>query len=295
MAMARNWLASAELPGKFWFLAVKRAAEICNYFPLQLEDKTWTTPLTLAHGIKPDLRVLFKVFGLAAVRHERIGDSRLGKFETQSVPMIGVRKCPNSTGLQFYNPANGTFCSSIDYKFQHHVTSGAYFGMCYQPGVVIYRLDETTSIFAPKFQLDSPVYVNTHSPPSIATVIGIPTYHSPDIYTVVFKDGSLSDYTEDLISLAPESVSFCSPSTLPSWMKGGAKATLFLDTMSKPRHGTLNQSPDHSWLFYPGKLTDGILLEDFVANCQHLLDSGQIFRGHAKFKHIYATRNNHTL
>jgi len=74
--MARNWLASAELPGKFWFLVVKRAAAICNYFPLQIENKHWTTPLELAHGVKPDLRVLFKMFGLAAVPRERVGDTR---------------------------------------------------------------------------------------------------------------------------------------------------------------------------------------------------------------------------
>lgn len=70
IAMARNWLLSAELPAKFWFFAVKRASEICNYFPLKLEDGTWTTPFTLAHGEKPDLRVLFKMFGLATVRRE---------------------------------------------------------------------------------------------------------------------------------------------------------------------------------------------------------------------------------
>jgi hypothetical protein len=205
-AMARNWLASAELPGKFWFLAVKRAAEICNYFPIQVENNTWTTPLELAHGVKPDLRTLFKVFGLAAVRRERAGDSRLGKFESQSTPMIAVGKCPNSPGLQFYNPANGTFVSSIDYKFQNHTTSGTYFGMHYQPGVFIDRLDESTSIFAPKYNLESLVYVHTHSPPSLGKIIGIPTYQTPDVYTVVFKDGSISEYTEDLLSAAPNPV-----------------------------------------------------------------------------------------
>jgi hypothetical protein len=66
-AMARNWLASAELPAKFWYYAVKHAAEVCNYFPIKLEDGSWSTPLELAHGVKLDLRVLFKVFGLAAV------------------------------------------------------------------------------------------------------------------------------------------------------------------------------------------------------------------------------------
>jgi hypothetical protein len=37
IAMARNWLASAELPARFWFYAVMRAAEVCNYFPIKLD------------------------------------------------------------------------------------------------------------------------------------------------------------------------------------------------------------------------------------------------------------------
>ncbi len=66
-SMARNWLASAELPAKFWFYAVKRAAEVCNYFPVKFDDGPWSTPFELAHHVKPDLRVFFKMFGLAAV------------------------------------------------------------------------------------------------------------------------------------------------------------------------------------------------------------------------------------
>jgi len=88
--MARNWLASAELPGTFWFYAVKRAAETCNYFPLKLPDHSLIIPLELAYGVKPDLRLLFKAFGLAAVHHERGGDTWLGKFDSQSIPMIAV-------------------------------------------------------------------------------------------------------------------------------------------------------------------------------------------------------------
>jgi hypothetical protein len=80
-----------------------------------------------------------------------------------------------------------------------------------------------------------------------------------------------------------------------SYLKGGAKATLFLSAMSKPRHGTLNQSSDQSWLFYPGKSTVGTLLPDLPANCQHLLDTGQLFRGHAKFKNFYSFHNNLSL
>jgi hypothetical protein len=248
VAMARNWLASSELPGCFWFYAIKRAAEICNYFPIKVLDGSWSNPCQLAHGIKPDLRCLFKMFGLAAVKRERKGDNVLGKFESQSVPMIAVGRCPNSTGIQFYNPSNGTFVSSIDYRFQNNVTSGAHFGLRYQPGIFIYRLDESNSLFAPKFSLESSVYVHTHSPPSVAKIIGIPSYDRPNIDTVTFKDGSILEYTDDLLSLAPTPQSTVR-SLLPTWIQGGCNATLFLDTMSKPRHGTLCLPSDGCWLF----------------------------------------------
>jgi len=66
--MARNWLASAKLPSSFWFYAVQRTAEVCNYFSIPLEDGSLSTPFELIHQVKPDFRVLFKPFALAAVR-----------------------------------------------------------------------------------------------------------------------------------------------------------------------------------------------------------------------------------
>jgi hypothetical protein len=81
VSVARNWLASAELSPSFWFYTVRRAAEVCNYFPLPLEDGSFSTPFTLVHQQKPDLRVLFKPFTLAAVRRERIGNDNLQKFD----------------------------------------------------------------------------------------------------------------------------------------------------------------------------------------------------------------------
>jgi len=65
--------------------------------------------------------------------------------------MITVGRCSTSNGSLFYNPANGTFVSSIDYKVPLHTTSGAHFNYKYQAGPFLYRLDETNSIFAPKF------------------------------------------------------------------------------------------------------------------------------------------------
>jgi hypothetical protein len=248
-AMARNWLVSAELPSTFWFFAVKRAAEISNYFPLKLENGSWSTPIQLSHFIQPDLRVLFKLFSVASVRRERVGDCQLGKFDSQSTLMIAVGHCRHSNSIQFYNPVNGTFVSSIDYKFQTNVTAGSQFGYKYQSGIFLYWLDESTHIFAPRYNLDTDVYVHAHSPPLLAKVIGIPTYKSPNFYTIVYPDGSISEYTNDLLSAAP---STSSPvSSLPSWIKGGANAILFLHHMPKPRHGKLQQLDGHFSLGKP--------------------------------------------
>jgi hypothetical protein len=165
--------------------------------------------------------------------------------------------------------------SSIDNKFQYNVTSGAHFGFKYQPGTFIYRLDESTSIFAPKFPLESSVFVHTHLPPSVGSIVGIPLYDHPNVYTVSFKDGSISEYNQDLLGLVPEHCPIKTSTLLPPWVKGGANATLFLHTMPKPRHGTLQQNQDGTWSFYPGKSsTDGITLSNLEANCQELLDRG---------------------
>jgi hypothetical protein len=79
VSMARNWLAILELLPSFWFYAVRRAAEVGNYFPIPLEDGSLSTPFELVHKLKPDLWVLFKPFTLAAVRQERIGNDTLQK------------------------------------------------------------------------------------------------------------------------------------------------------------------------------------------------------------------------
>ena len=295
VCMARNWLASAELPSTFWFYAVRRASEVCNYFPYRLEDGNITTPFELAHKEKPDLRVLFKPFSLAAVRRERVGDMNITKFDSQSLPMICVGRCPHSNGLQFYNPSNGTFVSSIDYVFINGSTAGARFGYNYQPGMFIYKLDETTTIYQPKFVLDSEVYVHTHSPPHVAKVVGLPSYDRPSIYTVQFADGSLSEYSDsdNILEAKPSSTKSSPNALLPHWIQNGTNVTLFLSNMQKPKHGKLYQNTTLEWVFCPGNSKDvnnGVVLPDLSASIQQLLDSGQIFKGHAKFKRVYSAR-----
>jgi hypothetical protein len=64
-----------------------------------------------------------------------------------------------------------------------------------------------------------------------------------------------------------------------------------LNNLSKPRHGKLEVDEHQLWQFFPGKSTTGIPLSDLPANCQHLLDTGKLFKGHTKFKNVYDARS----
>jgi len=153
-------------------------------------------------------------------------------------------------------------------------------------------LDVTTAVYAPTFPLDSQVLVHSHAPPHKATIIGTPSYSRPDIHTVKFHDNSIAEYSlsDNILETLPLSSSIPSMSLLPDWVKGGSTATLFLTEMSKPKHGRLYMHDDNQWYFCfsnTSDITKGVLLSDLPANCQRLLDSGQLFRGHTKFSRVY--------
>ena len=99
-------------------------------------------------------------------------------------------------------------------------------------------MDETNHLLTPKFPLESEVLIHTHSPPHTAKVIGLPSYDRPSVYTVAFSDGSIAEYCDenDILELAPISQPCTSSTLLPSWVQDGANATVFLNSMLKPRH-----------------------------------------------------------
>jgi hypothetical protein len=64
-------------------------------------------------------------------------------------------------------------------------------------------------------------------------------------------------------------------------------------SMPQPKHGILLPSSGNIWEFFPGKSgnINIIPLPDLMANCRELLDTGQLFRGHTKFKNVYDAWN----
>jgi hypothetical protein len=110
----------------------------------------------------------------------------------------------------------------------------------------------------------------------------------------MFSDGSILEYSnhDNILEACPESCDVQKATLLPHWLQPVANATLFLDTVPRPRHGKLVLSDTDNWSFYPGNSTDpsrSIPLPDLTANIQDLLDKGHLFRGHAKFQRVYAT------
>lgn len=56
-------------------------------------------------------------------------------------------------------------------------------------------------------------------------------------------------------------------------------ATLFLLNMSKPHQVIPDLFDVNVWIFYPRKLKDGIVQPKLWANCNHLIETAQIFKG----------------
>ena len=71
--------------------------------------------------------------------------------------------------------------------------------------------------------------IHTHSPPHVAKIVGIPSYDRPHNYTVLYSDGSISEYSDqdNILEAAPTINVTSQTSLLPSWIQDGTNATLF--------------------------------------------------------------------
>jgi len=71
--MARAYLTDAQMPRTFWFHAIQHATRICNIFPCKVNGEL-TTAHELAYGVKPDYRVLFRLFSVGYFKAYKDGD-----------------------------------------------------------------------------------------------------------------------------------------------------------------------------------------------------------------------------
>ena len=116
MTMFRDWLTSNYLPRKFWYFALKMAAQVSNYMPILLENGQWTTPHEQKYGTKPDWRNIVPMYSLGYIRRNRDGNKQRATSDSQSIMGICVRNDTKSDGLLFYLPTSKRIVGSADYR-----------------------------------------------------------------------------------------------------------------------------------------------------------------------------------
>ena len=76
--MDSGWIASHQLPSKFWWHALKRATYVANHIPIKINN-IMTTLHKLTYRKKIDLRTLLPIFSVCYIH--RIIDSQQQKCQ----------------------------------------------------------------------------------------------------------------------------------------------------------------------------------------------------------------------
>ena len=298
LRMSRSWLLSNLMPTKFWFHALKRAAEVSNYLPIKIDNEL-TTPFELVYNRKPDLRNLFPLFSIAYIRRSRDATTNRLTFHSTSLRCICIGRDDTSTQLEFFHPPSRQLIYSDDFVLDKNLCSGPAFNMDYDGGLYLnkyrdYQDDENISPFPPHHSM----FVQTSSsPPSFTpcTILRIPDKYG-DSYTVKYHNGDIHQHGHwDLYDYDPSSPDFSNSTSdkiLPSWITHECNATIFLPTMDQPKHGQLLHAKD-KWLFRSGKgpSLKFIELVDFEAVARDMIKQFTLFQGHRKFKDIIHLRS----
>ena len=297
LRMSRSWLASSLLPTKFWFHALKRAAEVSNYLPLTLNDSL-TTPFELVYKEKPDLRNLLPLFSVSYVRRSRDANTDRLTFHSTSLRCLCLGRDDVSNQLEFFHPLTRQLLYSDDYIFDKNLCPGPTFNLDYDGGLYLnkykdYQDEDNISPFPPNYSMFAQ---SSTSPPSYTPckIVRIPEKYG-DTYTVSYPNGNIHQHPHwELFDYDPSDNSFpnAADKTLPSWIRHNCKATIFLPTMDQPKHGYLIDSND-KWLFQSGKgsTLKYIELLDFHAVARDMIKNFNLFEGHKRFRDILHLRS----
>jgi hypothetical protein len=68
--MARAFVMDMQMPRSFWYWALRQSIQVMNCFPCTVTGIS-TTPHELVYGIKPDLRILFRLFSTGYLKKKQ--------------------------------------------------------------------------------------------------------------------------------------------------------------------------------------------------------------------------------
>ena len=134
VAMARSFITDMQMPRKFWYWAIRHSVQVHNYMPCKVEGKL-TSPFELAHGTKPDYRILCRLFATTYFKHESDGERTRDGIESKSMQGILLGRSPKSNGYIVYCPHTKQFYDTIDLKIDEGRNTATAFGLKYDGGL----------------------------------------------------------------------------------------------------------------------------------------------------------------
>ena len=288
LTMARNWLTEELLPSKYWFFAVKRAAEIMNILPTKHMKGIVTTPFEQVHKQKVDYRQLFPIFKKAYVKVEKDEEtSHLNSYKSQTIKTICVGTCPDSDGLLFYHPKTKRVITAADgYKFDVRLPSGPQFNEKFDGDFYISRCSESPIHQAPAHETNDVCYVKQGNNYKKGTILTIPFDDEQDPYHVQLDNNTI---LEVMSSRIHKSNPLVTPSDkeepvnhIYDWIQHQHKVTMILtDHWTKPKQGYLyKDNATNKWYFIKGRKLSGPKLElkDFDQNVDSLIRNKKLFK-----------------
>ena len=247
VGMARSYITDMQMPRHFWYWAIRQAVFVMNYLPCTVSN-ILTSSHELVYGVKPDYRLLFRLFSTGYFKHSSDGSRRRdGITEATSMAGIAIGHCRKSEGLLFYCPHNRQFYSSVDYKLDEGRSTPTTFNLRYDGGIFVGLYDHSpSSLGVEPYPEGTSVSMAISSPGTSdvvhmrGSVISVPLpLHEHQIplsdqesppYVIRLVDGSIHRVTYDLMedivispNLSSSTISF------PSWMSNNQKVMYLRD------------------------------------------------------------------
>ena len=131
--MARAFLADAQLPKRFWYWAIRKAARCVNVLPVSSNPDDPTNPASMTtphfefYGTKPDYRTLFPFGAIGSFRRVQDGNCNRTQFDSQGMLGIALGCSEYTNRMVFYNPVLDSFSTSADYLLDKNRNVGDMF------------------------------------------------------------------------------------------------------------------------------------------------------------------------
>jgi hypothetical protein len=285
---------------------------VANYIPCKVNGDL-TTSFELVHGVKPDYRILFRLFSTVYWRVERDGArARDGVAEALSKQGIAIGRDRKSDGLLIYCPHSKRYFVSNSYKIDEGRSTANAFNLTYEGGLFIGLYDHSPASqgVEPYPEGTSVMIDNVRG-----TVILVP---SPALDRQIPDSDDLSSYViqlvactnmdangdaTDIVRISATQMPFIIPApspwdtslSAPSWIGKEKKVTYF--HAGEYHKGFLDFTDSNTWRFSCRRRNGlerwGVELPNLTRHFQSFIDDGTLIPGWERANHFIRGQASH--